>query len=56
MFPTYIAGVDKNFPNHKVSFAKSVSEYITKDNSREMLDLEKQIMKLYESIKKWNKK
>lgn len=56
LFPTYIASVDKNFPNHKVAFAKSVSEYITKDNSREILDLEKQIMKLYESIKKWNKK
>lgn len=56
LFPEYISKVDKNFSGHKVTFAKAVAEHITRDNSYEMLDLEKQIKKLYEMIKKWNKK
>lgn len=56
LFPDYIEKIAKNFSNQKVSFAKGVVEYITLENSREMLDLEKQIKKLYETIKQWNKK
>ena len=56
LFPDYIERVVKNFSNQKVSFAKGIVEYITLENSQEMLDLEKQIKKLYETIKQWNKK
>lgn len=56
LFPDYIAKCEKNFSNQKVGFAKRITEYITKENSCEMLDLEKQIRKLYETIQKWNSK
>lgn len=56
LFPDYIKRWDKNFAGHKVSFAKSISEYITIENSKDMLDLEKQIKQLYETIQKWNLK
>ena len=55
MFPEYIKKHDKNFSNHKVAFAKSISEYITAENSKNILDLEKQIRKLYTIIQQWNK-
>jgi len=55
LFPKYIEKQDKNFSNHKVAFAKSISEYITAENSKTVLDLEKQIKKLYETIEQWNK-
>lgn len=54
LFPDYISRIVPNFTNQKVSFAKSISEFITKENSCEILDLEKQIRKLYAAIKKWN--
>lgn len=54
LFPDYIAKNEKNFSNQKVVFAKRISEYITRENSCDMLDLEKQIRKLYEIIQKWN--
>lgn len=56
IFPDYIRRHDKNFSNHKVAFAKSVSEHITAENSKNILDLEKQIKKLYATIQQWNKK
>lgn len=55
LFPKYIEKQDKNFSNHKVAFAKSISEYITVENSKKVLDLEKQIRKLYSTIEQWNK-
>ena len=56
LFPDYIERIVKNFSNQKVPFAKGIAEHITAENSQEMLDLEKQIKKLYETIKQWNKK
>lgn len=56
LFPDYIRKIVKNFSNQKVSFAKGIVDYITLDNSREILDLERQIQKLYETIKGWNRK
>lgn len=56
LFPEYINRIEKNFSSHKVAFAKGIAEHITKENSSQMLDLEKQIRKLYETIQKWNKK
>ncbi|MCD7770544.1 MAG: ATP-binding protein [Oscillospiraceae bacterium] len=55
LFPTYISEIDSSFSNHKVSFARGIVEHITKENSSEMLDLETQIKKLYESIQAWNR-
>lgn len=55
LFPEYIAKIQKNFSNQKVPFAKGIVPHITKENSCEMLDLEKQIKKLYETIQKWNR-
>lgn len=55
LFPDYIAKVEKDFTRRKVQFAREIVAHITKDNSRDMLDLEKQIRKLYETIEKWNR-
>lgn len=54
LFPDYIKSFYKNFPAKKVAFAKEITEYITNDNSKDILDLKKQIEKLYNLIKKWN--
>ncbi|MCM1264171.1 MAG: ATP-binding protein [Butyrivibrio sp.] len=54
LFPDYIELYYKNFKNKKVPFANEIKDYITKENSSSMLDLESQIKKLYKSIKKWN--
>ena len=56
LFPDYIRRTEKNFSSQKVAFAKGIAEHITKANSSEMLDLEKQIRKLFDTIQKWNKK
>ncbi|MBQ7328583.1 MAG: AAA family ATPase [Oscillospiraceae bacterium] len=56
LFPEYIGRVVKNFSSQKVPFAKGIVEHITNENSGQMLDLEKQIGKLYDAIQKWNKK
>lgn len=54
LFPDYICSFDKNFSSHKVKFARDISEYITFENSKSILDLEKKIESLYNAIKKWN--
>lgn len=55
LFPEYIKKQDKDFSSHKVLFAKSICEYVTAENSKNVLDLEKQIKKLYSTIQQWNK-
>ncbi len=54
LFPDYISSFDKNFSSHKVKFARDISEHITFENSKSILDLEKKIESLYNAIKKWN--
>ena len=54
LFPDYINSKYKNFSSRKVAFAKSIVEHITADNSKDILDLKKQIEKLYSLIQKWN--
>lgn len=54
LFPDYISSKYKNFSSRKVSFAKSIIPHITADNSKDIMDLKKQIEKLYALIKKWN--
>lgn len=54
LFPNYINSVCKNFK--KVEFAHTVVPYINKENAKQMLDLEKQVLTLYKEIKKWNMK
>ena len=54
LFPDYIAPLYGNFIGKKVPFANEVKEYITRENSLDILDLKSQIVKLYEEIKKWN--
>lgn len=55
LFPEYIASYDKNFSGHKVEFAAKITPLITEDNSADVLDLRKQVMRLYEQIGEWNK-
>ena len=55
LFPEYINKYDKNFSSHKVDSARKICEYITLENSSKILDLEQNILKLYEEINKWNK-
>ena len=54
LFPDYIKPYYNNFTNKKVPFANRVKDFITKENSVQMLDLKIQIEKLYNSIKRWN--
>lgn len=56
LFPEYIKKCDKDFKYHKVKFAKEILEYIDAENSKNVLDLKKQIEKLYSMIQKWNHK
>lgn len=53
LFPEYIKKYDKNFGSHKVDSSRKYSEHITKENSIDILDLNEQIEKLYNEIKKW---
>lgn len=55
LFPEYIKTVYSGFVQSKVKFAKEICPYITKENSSELLDLQKNIKLLIEQIKKWNK-
>lgn len=54
LFPEYIKPYDQNFTSRKVPFANEIKDYITKENSLPILDLNDQITKLYASIRKWN--
>lgn len=53
LFPDYIASNDKSFSNHKVQSARKYSEYITYENSKDILDLKERTEKLYMIIKSW---
>lgn len=50
----YISKTCHNFSENKVGYAREYCKYITKDNSFEILDLNKKISELYEVIKKWS--
>lgn len=54
LFPEYIDSKFKGFSSKKVPFAKGIVEHITAENSKDVLDLKKQIEKLYSLIQKWN--
>lgn len=54
LFPDYVEKYYKNFSNKKVPFANDIKEHISCENSSNILDLKKQIEKLYKEIKKWN--
>lgn len=56
LFPNYIKPYYNNFSQKKVHFANQIKEYITVENSKEILDLHKQIQQLYKSIVCWNEK
>ena len=52
LFPDYIENIYKNFKSKKVEFANKVKDSIDSTN---VLDLDVQIKKLYETVKLWNK-
>lgn len=54
LFPEYIDSKFRGFSSKKVSFSKGIVEHITSENSKDILDLKKQIEKLYSLIQKWN--
>lgn len=56
LFPDHIKKYYSNFNKSKVEFANSIKENINQRNSKDILDLEKQIKKLYSYIEKWNNK
>lgn len=47
LFPEYIDSKFRGFSSKKVSFSKGIVEHITSENSKDILDLKKQIEKLY---------
>ncbi len=54
LFPDQIKSIDKSFSSHKVDFSNKIVPYITAENSSNILDLDRQIKKLYAEIEKWN--
>ena len=54
LFPDYVEKHYKNFSNKKVPFANEIKEHLTIENSKDILDLKKQIEKLYLQVEKWN--
>lgn len=54
LFPDFISPYYKSFSSKKVPFANKIKGYITPENSAAMLDLKKQIEKLYIHIQAWN--
>lgn len=54
LYPDYVGKYYKNFSQRKVPFANKIKQYITYDNSVNILNLKKQIKNLYEQIAKWN--
>lgn len=54
LFSTYIKPFYNSFEGKKVQFANQIKEYITTENSKEILDLNKQVLKLYDQIRLWN--
>ncbi len=53
-FPLYIKDNCHNFSQHKVEYARTMSQYITYDNSADILDLKSSIEKIYKEISRWN--
>ena len=53
-FSEYIKDKSKNFNFQKVKFSQDIRDFITLENSRSILDLEKQIKLLYSEIQSWN--
>ncbi len=54
LFPNYVEKYYRNFSNKKVPFANEIKEFITKEDSEQILDLKKQIENLYKQIQLWN--
>ena len=54
LFPEFIKKYYKSFSSKKVPFANEIKGFITKDDSCGILDLKKQMERLYKQIQKWN--
>jgi hypothetical protein len=54
LFPDYIKKYYSGFPGKKVQFANEIAPYMDKDGCSKILDLKKNIKKLYGIIEKWN--
>jgi len=54
LFPDYIKEYYSNFGKGKVDFANSIKDSINQSNSKDILDLERQVKNLYSYIEKWN--
>lgn len=55
LFPDFISPYYKGFSSKKVPFANKIKGHISLENSADILDLKKQIEKLYTHIKEWNR-
>ena len=55
LFPDFITPYYKGFSSKKVPFANKIKGHISLENSADILDLKKQIEKLYTHIKAWNR-
>ena len=54
LYPEYVEKYYKNFSQRKVPFANQIKQYITCDNSINILDLKRQVENLYKQVSKWN--
>ena len=54
LYSEYVEAYYKNFSQGKVPFANKIKSFITYENSKNILDLKKQVESLYNQISKWN--
>ena len=54
LFPDYIKSQYHSFQSSKVKFATEIVKHIDNINTDDVLDLRKQITRLYNEIKRWN--
>lgn len=54
LYPEYVEKYYKGFLNKKVPFANQIKQYLSYDNSAEIMDLKMQIEQLYQQIALWN--
>ena len=55
LFPDFIAPHYNGFSSKKVPFANKIKGHLSSENSADILDLKKQIEKLYTHIEAWNR-
>lgn len=54
LFPDYIEKYSNEFKRGKVAFANRIAPLMTRENCRQLFDIQSRIKELYKTIEKWN--